>query len=126
MQTKALHIALWVVQILLAALLISGAIMKFMPIAHISQSMPWTGDVPPLIVRLLGCIDLAGALGLVLPGLLRIKPRLTPWAAVGVVALMLCATLFHVSREETPVIGLNLVAGALAAFVAWGRFKTHP
>ena len=124
--SKALHIALWVVQALLAVSLISGAIMKFMPIEKISAMMPWTGQLPPLVVRLLGLVDLLGAIGLTLPALLRIKPNLTPIAAVCTIALMIAATIFHVSRGESSVIGFNIFSMVLAAFIAWGRFKKVP
>ena len=121
--SKAMHSTLWIAQIILAVLLISGTVMKFMPIEKISAMMPWTGQLPAPIVRLLGVIDLLGAVGLILPTLLRIKPRLTSWAAIGVIALMFCAIVFHVSRGEASVIGINIVSIILAAFIAWGRFR---
>jgi len=121
---KSLHRVLWVAQILLSLFMLSGTILKWMPIEKISGMMPWTGQLPQLIVRLLGLIDLLGALGLILPGLLRIRPRLTLWAAGGVLALMVCAILFHISRGESNVIGVNVVAGAMAAFILWGRVKS--
>ena len=100
--------------------------MKFLPIEAISASMPWTGQLPALIVRLLGLIDLSGAVGLILPSLLRIKPQLTPWAALCIIALMVCATIFHVSRGEASVIGFNIFVAVVAAFIVWGRFKKAP
>jgi hypothetical protein len=117
---------LWVAQVLLALLLVSGTILKFMPIEKISIMMPWTAQVPIWSVRLLGVVDLLCAEGLVLPSLLRIKPQLTVWAAVGTIALMICATIFHISRGESAVIGTNLFAIVLAVFIAWGRFKKAP
>lgn len=124
--SKPMHIALWVAQVLLAALLLSGFIMKFLPIEKISAVMPWTGQVPVLVVRLLGVIDLLGAIGLILPALLLIKPQLTPWAALCIIALMICAIIFHVSRGEISVIGVNVFSLIIAGFIAWGRFKKAP
>ena len=121
--SKEIHITLWVAQVILTAILIMGAVMKFQPIEEISTTMPWTGQLPALIVRLLGVIDLSGAIGLILPSLLRIKPQLTPWAALCIIALMVCATIFHVSRGEESVIGFNIFVAFVAAFIAWGRFK---
>jgi hypothetical protein len=118
-----MHVILWAVQIVLAALLLAGAIMKFMPIEKISEMMPWTGQVPVWMVRILGIVDLVGAAGLVLPELLRIKPKLTAWAALGIITLMLCAIIFHVSRGEGSVVEFNVFCVALAGFVGWGRFK---
>ena len=124
--SKTIHIVLWVAQILLALILISGTYLKFMPIEKISATMPWTGQIPELHVRLLGLIDLVAAVGLVLPSLLRIKPQLTVKAAMGTIALMISAIIFHISRGESSVIVANLFAIVLAAFVAWGRRKKAP
>ena len=124
--SKAMHVTLWIVQIILAILLLMGAIMKFMPIEKISAMMPWTGQISPAIVRLLGFIDLLAAIGLILPALLRIMPQLTQWAAIGVVVLMICSIVFHISRAEASVIGFNIFSALLAIFIAWGRFKKAP
>jgi hypothetical protein len=99
-----------------------GAVMKFQSVEKTAAMMPWVGQVPLLVVRLLGVIDLLAAAGLVLPLLLRIKPRLTAWTAVCIIALMICAIIFHVSRGEAAVIGFNIFCVVVAAFIAWGRF----
>lgn len=125
-QSKTIHISLWVAQILLALFLIMGTVLKFQPVEKTAAMMPWVGQVPSLVVRLLGVVDLLGAAGLVLPLLLRIQPQLTAWAAVGAIALMVCAIIFHVSRGEAAVIGFNILCVILAAFIAWGRFKKAP
>jgi uncharacterized membrane protein len=122
----AMHISLWVAQGFLAAFLLSGTILKFMPIEKISVMMPWTGQLPSLEVRLLDVIDLLGALGLILPSLLRIRPNLTPWAAIGIIALMICAISFHLLRGEASVIGANIIAAGIGVFIAWGRFRKAP
>jgi len=124
--TKTMHVILWIAQVALAAFMITGALLKFMPIEQIAAMMPWTGQLPPLMVRLLGFVDLLGALGLILPALLHIKPQVTPWTATGVIVLMLCAIIFHVSRGEAAVIGVNIVTAFIALFIAWGRFKIAP
>ena len=120
--SRTTHIALWAAQIVVAIFLAMGAVMKFMPIEKIAQMMPWTGQVSPVTVRLLGILDLLGAIGLIFPTLLHIKSQLTAWAAIGIIALMLCATIFHVSRGEASVIGFNIFIALAAGFIAWGRF----
>jgi uncharacterized membrane protein len=121
-----MHVTLWVAQILVALFLITGAVLKFQPIEKIAAMMPWAGQVPAVVVRLLGVIDLLGALGLILPSLLRIKPLLAVWAAIGVIALMACATIFHVYRGEASVVGVNIFCAFIATFIAWGRLKKAP
>jgi hypothetical protein len=123
--SKVKNISLWVAQIILSVLMLMGTVMKFMPIEKISAMMPWTGQLPAIVVRLLGLIDLLGAIGLILPALLNIKPQLTVWAAIGIILLMLCAIVFHVSRGEASVIGFNILIVALALFIAWGRKKNR-
>jgi putative oxidoreductase len=79
-----------------------------------------TGDVPRWLVRFIGTSELLGALGLILPAAMRIKPALTGFAALGLLTIMVLAALFHVSRGEFGMLPINSVLGALAAFVAWG------
>jgi hypothetical protein len=118
-----MNVALWTAQLLLAALMLTGAALKFMPIEKLAAMMPWTGQVSPAIVRLLGLIDLLGGAGLILPALLHLQPRLTIWTSLAILALMVCAIVFHISRGEAPVTGLNILVALLAVFIAWGRAK---
>ena len=126
-RSKALHIALWVAQVLLAAMFLMSGFMKLaQPIDQLSQMLPWASQVPEALVRFIGISEVLGAVGLILPSLLRIKPQLTAWAAIGIAVIMLFATFFHISRGETGAIGMNIFLALLAAFVAWGRFKKAP
>ena len=79
--SKALHISLWAAQIVLAASLAwSGSLKLFQPVWKLSAMWPWAGEVPVALVKFTGIIDFLGAFGLILPALLRVKPRLTPTA----------------------------------------------
>lgn len=123
--TRTMNITLWVAQSLLAASLIWAAFMKlFSPVEKLAAMWPWAGQVSENLVKLTGVIDLLGAVGLILPALLRIQPKLTPLAAIGVVVLMVCAGIFHIMRGEASLIGVNIVFAVMAAFIAWGRLKT--
>ena len=61
-----------------------------------------------------------------LPALTGVLPSLTVAAASGLVAMMLLAILFHITRREWPNIGLNIVLAALAFAVAYGRLVIEP
>jgi hypothetical protein len=125
--SKAIHITLWIVQIVLAAGFIFGGVMKlFQPIEKLSAMWSWSGQVSVALVKLTGVLDLLGAIGLILPSLFRIKPKLTPIAAIAILGLMICASVFHIVRGETSEIGVNIFFAILAAFVAWGRLKKAP
>ena len=119
---RALHVTLWVVQLLLAAFfLLAGVNHGLKPIAEAAQSSPWITGVPVWLVRFIGFAELAGAVGVVLPAATRIMPWLTPLAAAGLAAIMALAVPFHVMRGEASVVAFNIVPALLAAFVAWGR-----
>ncbi len=122
MTRGAKNVTLWVAQILLALFfLAAGVYHGLLPIEEAAKSAPWADDLPVPLVRFIGFSELAGALGVVLPWLTGIRPRLTPLAALGLMTIMLLAVLFHLWRGEAAVIGMNLVVAAIAAFVAWGR-----
>jgi len=122
-QSKGLHVALWVAQIALAGMFVMAGFAKLtQPLADLSQKMPFVAAIPGALVRFIGVAELAGAVGLILPALTRVKPALTAWAAVGLATIMLLASLFHISRGEMDKLPAPLVLGAIAAFIAWGRF----
>jgi putative oxidoreductase len=118
---------LWFVQILLAlAFLVAGWMKLTVPIDELAQAMVWAGDVPVGLVRFIGLAELAGGLGLVLPALTRIQPQLTALAGAGLALLMLLAIGFHLTRGEFAFIVPNIVLLALAALVAYSRWKLVP
>lgn len=126
-RSKALHITLWTAQILLAVTMIWAAAMKLgKPIDELAMMWPWTGAVRSALVKFTGLIDLLGGLGLVLPGLLRIRPKLTVVAAVAIALLMIVASAFHIARGEASLIGVNVFVALLAVFIAWGRGRKAP
>ena len=118
-----LNIALWIVQVLLAALYAFAGSSKFyLPDEVLAGPM----GIPVLFVKFIGVSELAGALGLLLPGLLRIRPGLTPLAAVGLVIIMIGATTLTAIYMDVPSAIMPFVAGLLAAFVAYGRWRLAP
>ncbi|WP_209403768.1 DoxX family protein [Pseudozobellia sp. WGM2] len=123
---KGLNIILWVAQGLIALTLIwAGYAKLFQPIEETAQMLPWALENPGLL-KFTGIIDLLGGIGIVLPAALRIQPKLTVFAAYGTIALMIAASVFHISRGEESLIGMNIFFLVLAAFVAWGRTKKAP
>ncbi len=123
---KALHISLWVVQVLLALAFGMAGFMKVsMPISELAaKGMGFVNHTSEGLVRFIGTVELLGALGLILPAAMRIKPILTPIAAIGIAVIMLLPIKEHVTQNE-PVVA-NIILLLLAAFVAWGRFKKAP
>lgn len=125
--SPALNVALWVAQCLIfVAFVVFGGMKLFMPIDQLAGMWVWPGQVPPAFLRVMGLIDAAGGIGVLLPALTRIQPRLTVWAALGCTVLQISAIIFHLSRGEAMVTPLNLVLLALCAFILWGRARKAP
>jgi hypothetical protein len=124
---RALRIGLWVAQAAIFFVFVAAGLVKLLtPIPQLAAMMPWTGEHSEAFVRIIGLIDLAGGIGILLPALTRILPRLTVLAALGCTVLQVFAITFHVSRGEAAVTPLNLVLLALAVFVLWGRGRKAP
>jgi putative oxidoreductase len=123
---KGLNIALWVAQALISLALVWGAYAKLLqPIEETAKMLPWALENQGLL-KFTGIVDLLGGLGIVLPAALRIQPRLTVFAAYGIIVLMVLGSIFHVSRGEAPLIGMNIFILLIAVFIAWGRIKKAP
>lgn len=124
---KLLQVGLWVAQVLIfAAFTLFGCMKFFMPIDQLAAMWVWPGEVSAWFLRLMGVIDFAGGVGVLLPALTRIQPRLTVLAALGCVLLQIAAMIFHLSRGEAPALPLNIILLALSAFILWGRGKRAP
>jgi uncharacterized membrane protein YphA (DoxX/SURF4 family) len=122
-----MNIVLWVVQILLAlGFAMAGAMKVSQPIEKLAQRMGWVNDFAPQVVRLIGALEILGAIGLILPAITGIWSWLTPVAAVGLVLTMVGAMITHVRRGEYPNLGVNLVLLVLAVVVVFGRFVVAP
>lgn len=123
---RLLSAALWAAQLVLAFFLLFGAYMKLAaPAEEVAKMMVWAAEYPNLKV-FTGFVDLLGGLGILLPALTRIQPRLTVLAALGIMALQVLAFGFHASRGEWPATPFNAILLGLAVFVFWGRSKPAP
>lgn len=116
--SKTMNTILWIIQGFLAVTFIWAGFMKIFKPADLP--FPWVKDNTNLVL-LTGIVDLLGGLGIVLPALFRIQPKLTIFAAYGIVVLMAAASAFHLLRAEAKDIGFNIFMALLAVFVAWGR-----
>ncbi len=124
-QNRGLNSGLWVAQILLAAAFgFFGFLKATQPVAALAPMMHWVTPQNIVFVHTLGMLEILGAVGVTLPWLTRIQPRLTGAAALCFVVVQVLAIAFHALRGETAAtIPLNLALLAMAAFVLWGRSK---
>ncbi len=122
-----MNIALWIVQGLLAlAFLMAGGMKVMQSKEKLAESMAWVNDFSANTVKLIGVLEILGAIGLIAPQATGILPILTPLAAVGLALVMIGAAITHLRRGEMPMIGINAVLLILALFVAYGRFVLVP
>lgn len=125
--SRGLHISLWIVQVLLAAMFMMAGLLKATtPIAELAQKMSAAVVLPAALVRFIGVSEIAGALGLILPALTRIRPGLTALAGSALTVVMVLGAGYHVMQGEFQSLPVNFVLAGMAAFVAWGRFKKAP
>src|SRR5204863_3851991 len=114
---------LWIVQALLALIFLwAGGMKLVLPLDKLPGPLP----LPGLFVRCIGVAEVLGAIGLILPGLLHIRPGLTPLAAAGLVIIMVGATVITLIGGDVALALIPLALGLLAAFVAYGRWRLAP
>ena len=121
-----MNIFLWVLQILLSLFFLGTGVNHFIVPPGLPAQMAWMYDLPPGLHLFSGTAEILAGLGLILPGLTRIQTRLTSLAALGLVLVMVSATVWHVTRNEFPNIFMNIILAGLAGFVAYGRWKLIP
>lgn len=122
-----MNTTLWILAGVLAAAFAAAGITKLTtPRERLADKMTWTKDATDTQVKLLGGLEVAGAIGLILPAALDIAPILVPIAAVGLATTMIGAIVVHIRhREGLAAAGPAIVLGLLCVFVAWGRFGPH-
>ena len=114
---------LWTLQILLALLYLFTGVMKLVtPIEVMTADMPMPGP----LLRFIGVAEVLGGLGLVLPGLFRIRTELTPLAAAGLTVIMIGAVVITVATMGVLIALIPLVVLLLTMFVGYGRWKLAP
>jgi uncharacterized membrane protein YphA (DoxX/SURF4 family) len=121
MNMKKSNVTLWVVQGLLASLFLFAGVMKLvLPV----EAMAGPVALPGLFLRFIGVCEALGAVGLILPGLLRIHQELTPVAAAGLVIIMVGATVITMMGGSIAPAAVPFIVGVLAASIAYGRTRT--
>jgi len=114
-----MEIALWIVSGLLTLVyLFAGSLKIATARDKLLSQLPWVEDFSPVQVKLIGAVEVLGAVGLILPRLLDIVPMLATVAAAGLVLVQAAAIAVHVRRGETTQLPVNAVLLVLAGFVA--------
>jgi hypothetical protein len=121
------NIVLWGIAGLLAATFVYAGGTKVLQSREklVAAGLGWYEYWPPLAIKAIGALEVLAAIGMILPAVTGIAPILVPFAATGLVAMMLGAMVVHARRGEFAWLAPNVVLLILAAVVAWGRFGPH-
>jgi uncharacterized membrane protein YphA (DoxX/SURF4 family) len=126
-----MNITLWILQFLMGIFFImngSGKVFCFddnlwQKVLHV---IPWIDGVSQHAFIFIGASEFLGGVGLILPALTKVKPKLAALAAAGLATVMGLATGFHLLRAEYAFAGLTLVLCLIFIFIAYGRFILRP
>ncbi|MBO0847621.1 MAG: DoxX family protein [Nocardioides sp.] len=121
-----MNIVLWIIAGVLAAFYLAAGLTKVTrPKEKLAANMTWVEDFSAGTVKLIGVLEILGALGLVLPAAFGVAPILTPLAATGLAVMMLLAAAVHVRRGELQMVAVTVVLFVLLDFVAVLRFGSQ-
>ena len=120
---RKLNVLLWVLQVLLAMLFMFAGVMKFvMPVEEMTRQIALPGS----FLHFIGACEILGAIGLVLPGILRIRTGLTPLAAAALVVIMIGATAVNLKTGQRGAALTTVIVGLLLVLVAYNRRRMAP
>lgn len=118
-----MNIILWILQVLMAILFMNSGISKStlgIP-ALMAKGQTGVEKLPIPFIRFIGISEILGAIGLILPALLHIAPKLTVISAICLGFIMIPASVIHYQRKEYKTVIGNCVVLAICIFIAYGR-----
>jgi hypothetical protein len=119
-----MNIVLWILQVLLAAAFLAHGLLLLAPPPEIATKM--NAELPRWFWVFLGVAEVLAAVGITLPGLTRVMPWLVSWAAIGIMFVMVSATISHLVRSEFTSALITLLLLAMATCVAYMRLRVLP
>ena len=117
---------LWAIQIVFGVYFIAVGISHFIVPDGLPAQMEWMYELADGLHIASGTAEILGGLGLILPGLTKIRPELTSWAAFGLTVVMLGAAIWHAGRGEPSNIILNLVIASIMGYLGYARMRVTP
>ena len=121
-----MNILLWVLQVALALLCISGGAFQIFKIDELSTTVAAMRELPHGLWAFLGGFGCLTGLCLLVPGAINVLPILTPIAAVAIAAQSILIAGFYVHYGDSPPLPYVIVMALMAAFIAYGRFALSP
>ena len=117
---------LWVLQWVFGLYFIGVGINHFVVPAGLPEMLSWMYDLSETQHTVVGTAEILGGLGLILPSLTKVMPRLTVASALGLIVVMIGAIVFHLPREEFLSIVTNVFNIVVLGYIAYGRAKLAP
>jgi uncharacterized membrane protein len=121
-----MNVLLWILQIVFGIYFVGVGVTHLILPEGLPEMLSWMYDLSPEFHIASGVAEIIGGLGLVLPGLTGIAPRLVVWAAIGLILVMVGAAIWHLSQDDPARIALNAINTVVLAFIAYGRGRLHP
>ncbi|HEX6043860.1 MAG TPA: DoxX family protein [Pyrinomonadaceae bacterium] len=123
-----MNVILWILQVLFALLFIWAGGFKLVVPASVmaAQTPPGQIALSGAFLKFIGLCELVGGFGLILPGIFKTKQYLIPLAALGLLIIMIGATVVVLTGGNVAVAVSNTVIALLLAFVAYGRWRLKP
>ena len=120
------HRILWVLQWIWGLYFLAVGVTHFVVPEGLPDMIGWMYDLDDTMHSIVGIAEILGGLGLILPGLLKIRPEVTVYAALGLVVVMIGAAIWHAGREEWSNIGTNVLNILVLGYIAYGRWRLSP
>lgn len=123
------NLVLWILQVLLALAFLGAGVNHVVGYERMESQprMSWVTAVGRDRLRIIGVLEVLGAIGVVLPAITGVLPWLVPIAAGALALLMGFAAIFHLRRPgEAQNVTVNVALGLLALAVAIGRYVIAP
>jgi uncharacterized membrane protein YphA (DoxX/SURF4 family) len=124
-----MNILLWVIQVALALLFFAGGATKLFKFDELAK-MPANRVLSRGGWKLVGVVEVLGAVMLIVPGAVKWMPTMTPLAAavLAVESLTLAANYARYSLKvaATNPLVWSAAMGVLAVIVAFGRYALSP
>jgi hypothetical protein len=117
-----MNILLWVLQIALAFLSVSGGIFQIFKIDELKKNVTSMRELPRGLWAFLGAFGCFAGLSLILPGVTNLLPILTPIAAIAIAAQSVFISVFYIDYKDFSPLPYSMGMAIMGAFIAYGRF----
>jgi hypothetical protein len=121
-----MNILLWVLQVALAFLCISGGVFQIFKLEDLKKGVAAMRELPGGLWAFLGAFGCVAGVCLILPGVLGVMPGLTAIAAAAIAAHSLLISAFYIHYGDRPPLPYSVTMTLMAAFIAYGRFVLQP